>query len=151
MTFSYAGGDRTIIFQDDFMWKALAQGQFVQAQTNGSVCQRPLYGGDWERFEMYLVEGSTAEVLKVCIKTCHGTFLSVRPNGNVGQAVHCKAWEHFTIEPSEGAIALKTHHGTFLSARDNGAMGAVTKLQGWERFFWVDLGHGGMALMTSHD
>ena len=151
MTFDYGGGDHTSIFQDCFMWHALAQGKFVQAHPNGSVCQRPLYGGAWERFEMYEVEGSTAEVLKVCIKTHHGTYLSVNCGGDVSQAKHNQAWEHFTIVTSErGTIALKTHHGTFLCAHSNGGMGAEKKLQTWEQFRWVDLCSGGMALTTCH-
>jgi hypothetical protein len=85
-----------------------------------------------ESFEFTLVQGNFYN-----IKSFHGKFLCVEPNGKVvANRDRAGEWERFIIEPlPNNQFAMKTFHGKYVSAQPNGTVEANRSSVGeWETF-----------------
>jgi hypothetical protein len=102
----------------------------------------------WEMFSFV-----TAENGDVALKTHHGTFVSMHPDGEIRTTrTWGGAWEAFRLEHnSDGSLSfLNVGHSRYLCAVDNGKMRSAQEKKGWETFWQENQGHGTFALKTFH-
>ncbi|MDR1938615.1 MAG: hypothetical protein LBQ73_09000 [Tannerellaceae bacterium] len=74
------------------------------------------------------------------IKSYHGKYLCVEPNGNVvANRDRAAEWERITVQDlGGGTFALKSHHGKYLSAQPRGTIeGNRDRVAQWETFIFA--------------
>eukprot|EP00798_Chlamydomonas_sp_ICE-L_P016672 gene16672-22929_t len=124
--------------------------KFLCAEPDGRIVANRDEALDFEMFEVHwqnavdaggLREDQLKFVGEAAIKTHHGVFVTVFPDGNIrGLAKDMLSWERVSVYfvQSLERFALKSHLGEWLSVTPNGSLEFRGKVREWE-LFHVDM------------
>lgn len=101
-------------------------GKFVSARKEGTVIEVYMC----KEFEHFVIETSKNFEGKIALKTCHGTYLSVKDDSSdVSQAINNTEKERFKPQLIKNKLNLFTTHDSYLTCKN----GTIGQQKGWLR------------------